>query len=75
MCRACWICFRKNCGIVAGVADVHVLPVAEPWHVNGEEPGPCVRSLGILLHRAMYAGRGAARAYHKAHDRQCQQFV
>jgi hypothetical protein len=66
----------QNCGIVAGITDVHVLPVAEPRHVNGEELGPCVRSLRILLQGgAVYAGRGAPGAYHEAHDRQCQQFV
>lgn len=65
--------FSKNCGIVADITDVQVLPIAEPRHVNREKPGADVRSLQIVIHRAMHAGRGTTRPYHEAHERQCQQ--
>ena len=60
----------KDRRIITGIAHVHVNVVAKPRHVNGKYFGPGVRSLEILLQRAVYAGRGTPAAHHKAHNRQ-----
>ena len=62
----------QDCRIVADISHIHVLPVSEPWHVDGKKFWPGMRGLRILLRHTMDTGCGAPSSNRETHDRQRQ---
>ena len=60
--------------VIADVSDIHVHAISKPRHIYGQQLGPGIRRLQVLMRHEARSGRGTACPYHEADNRDRQQF-